>query len=163
MYVRCTKIHDICPANKGFVSQTFLPNPRCRSLFKGSLLYNKLRASIQHCFCWQNSWVHMSSVSKMCLLHESPCYTFNQNAHIHSKLFEMRYSYPFFLSYCRDFYTLKFYDYKNHFFFMISTWTSSCAHKIYTTYLYMLPRMQNTSVLSIWVPLNGMHMYVPEP
>jgi hypothetical protein len=128
-------------------------------LFKGSLLYNKLRASVKHCFCWQNSWVHMSSVSKRWLLHSSPCYTFNQNAHLHSNF--LKWDIVILLwSWCRDFCTLKFCDYENNFFFMISNWTSfSCAHKVYTTYLYMLPRIQNTSVPSIWVTLNGMHVY----
>jgi len=96
-------------------------------------VYNKLRASVKHWLCWQNSWVHISSVSKMCLLHESPCYTFNQNAHLHSN----RLKWDIFIllrSYCRDFPTLNSCDYKNNFFFMISNWTAfSCAHKIYTT------------------------------
>lgn len=42
VYMTQPKNHDICPVNKGFVPQTFLPNPRFHSLFKGSFLYNKL-------------------------------------------------------------------------------------------------------------------------
>ena len=105
MYMTQTKNHDICPANKGFVPRTFLPNPRFHSLFKGSLLYNKLRASLKHYFCWQNSWVHMSSISKMCLLHVFPCCTFNHNAHLHSNCLKWDIV-TLLWSYCRDFCTL---------------------------------------------------------
>jgi len=127
-----TKNLDICPANKGFVPQTFLPVPRFHSLLKGSLLYNRSRASLKHYFCWQNSWVHMSIVSKMCLLHESPFHTFNQNAHLHSNCLKWDIV-TLLWSYCRDFCTLKFCDYENNLFFMISNWTLlfMCTQNLY--------------------------------
>lgn len=92
-------------------------------------------------------------------LHESPFYTFNQNAHLHSNCLKWDIV-TLLWSYCRDFCTLKFCDYENNFFFIISNCTSfSCAHKIYTTYLYMLPRIQNTLLLSICIPFSGLHVY----